>query len=796
MATLTTILSLRKPDGTDFVNRVNDLNNNWDALDTLFSSSVGHSHAGSGTSGKRIASYQDVEGQYDPTEAATFDTLSGASHLINNLNRVRYWLTQISGQGLGTVATSLNSHITGTGIVHTAASFGFADGTAGAPSAFFSSDTDTGIYRFGTNDFGIAAFGRAVAEFLSNGAGTEQDYTQIKNGTGNVTISGVGGSTNINVTLTPKGSGGVIVVGGGGYIAVGTTPATTGTIRIPYQGNLTAKNSSGTDIDVLSMQSGGIRLGNTGATPITLATSASVIIQGTDLTGGDGLGYRENPNLVLNSDFARKTILPGAAGALAMPEVFADLSGTTKIDAGAAGSVAANIFTQGAAANEYAWANGSFVWRDGRASATFKMVSTTHDTVLRWRISAADYVDVDIRTTASFGLIKSVAGARSYVAIATIPAPTVNRWYWLELDKQGTTFTAKIYDTLGTVPGVTKANSTLIQTLTGTIADAGLQLGAHISINSDQASAQWGGIAASPGGVYLEPYTWESVVPTLTGGGMAIGTDETADSGPLGKQKAAIAYVPATSRLATMDIIVPFLAPSTAYTLSWYIKNSGLGGSGVMARISLIEKNSAGATLATTNVDDAAEVAWTRKTGTVTTQATTTNAVVRISINPSSTRTGTVRFLLPQLELGSAATAWRNAPADDGAASVLLIATPAILTSVGYAEVDSRDLACNFDMPWDGVLTITPTVFLNNGGLNQNSGTVYIDGGAPSQYPSAQASYEQAVAGKYSNFSWTIRIPVSAGKHRIALRLASSAGSLAFSSNPQSYMVITATRGK
>lgn len=112
MATYTANLTLRKPDGVDFVSRLLDVDNNLDALDALFSTSTGHAHSGSGTSGKRIQAFQDNEGQQDAVEAATLDTLGGGSHLINNLNRIRYWLTQISGQALGTVTTSLNTHAT------------------------------------------------------------------------------------------------------------------------------------------------------------------------------------------------------------------------------------------------------------------------------------------------------------------------------------------------------------------------------------------------------------------------------------------------------------------------------------------------------------------------------------------------------------------------------------------------------------------------------------------------------------------------------------------------------------
>jgi hypothetical protein len=45
--------------------------------------------------------------------------------------------------------------------------FGVAAGTAGAPGLQFSADTDNGIYRIGTNNWGFAANGEGIADFTS-----------------------------------------------------------------------------------------------------------------------------------------------------------------------------------------------------------------------------------------------------------------------------------------------------------------------------------------------------------------------------------------------------------------------------------------------------------------------------------------------------------------------------------------------------------------------------------------------------------------------------------------------------
>src|SRR4051812_13867554 len=46
---------------------------------------------------------------------------------------------------------------------------GLSNGTAGAPSIAFASDPDTGLYRVGANQLGIAAGGTKVGQFDANG---------------------------------------------------------------------------------------------------------------------------------------------------------------------------------------------------------------------------------------------------------------------------------------------------------------------------------------------------------------------------------------------------------------------------------------------------------------------------------------------------------------------------------------------------------------------------------------------------------------------------------------------------
>jgi len=565
----------------------------------------------------------------------------------------------------------------------------------------------------------------------------------------------------------------------------------------------------------------GTMAGTLAARPAATATRAGELYFVTDGTDGVTL-YRSDattwtqtasgvspttisqPNLVLNSDFSRRTVF-----GLAMPEVLADTNGAV-VTFGTLGTVAANVLTVGARDGGNNWGakwGGGMPWRDGRWSATFKAVAVGDVYDVQKHFDINNWVAARMNA-GTFYLSKNIAGSTTNVANVA-QALTLNNWYWIEVEAQGSTYIAKLYNTGGTVPGVTKASSTLLQTLTGTIADAAVVSGQLALYYNGTSAIQWGGIATGNGGVYVEtwlPESWMDGAAALGGGtfigtlgGQAIGFDETADSGPLGKQWALRVYIPAASRRVQITQITPdgSLNPSTTYAGSVYMKTSGKGGSGTLIDAIFQDRTSALGSDVSTTVSDAAETVWTRKTGTVAAGATGRRGDVFFNINSGATATGTAYFMLPQLEQGSAATAWRGAPADDGPLTVLLnaAAAPAAITSASAVEVDSRDLATNLFMPWDGVVVITPTVFMVNGGLNQNSGVVFIDGGAPTPYSSFQASYEQAVANKYTNFSWTIRVPLSAGKHRIALRLASTAGTLSFSANPSTSMVV-ATRGK
>ena len=82
------------------------------------------------------------------------------------------------------------------------------DGTEAAPSLFFVSDTNTGMYRPAADTVGIVGGGNDVVRLT--GVASATDYLEVKNGIGVGTplhVLAEGASANIGVHLQPKGTG-------------------------------------------------------------------------------------------------------------------------------------------------------------------------------------------------------------------------------------------------------------------------------------------------------------------------------------------------------------------------------------------------------------------------------------------------------------------------------------------------------------------------------------------------------------------------------------------------------------
>ena len=406
-----------------------------------------------------------------------------------------------------------------------------------------------------------------------------------------------------------------------------------------------------------------------------------------------------------------------------MPETFTDTSGWTLVTGGGVGTVSSNILTDGGKTSSI-WQikAGLSTWRDVRASAQWQSKETTggdQSVLLGSDVDNWIGIRVDV-AHGTWNLTKRIAGTQTDIATSTF-TNTTNNWYWSEIEKQGTTYIAKIYSS-GASP-VAKSSATLVGTLSGTASDSTLAAnGIMLRSTENTTSSVWGGISASPGGVYVEgwgPESWGFNGADTAGfsghrGGDGDAFDETADAGPNGKQWAFSLKSATTSSLVYKEQTIDSLEPSTTYTLSTYMKVANqVGGAGNLGEVELVEQNTSGTTEATDTIVDAGETSWTRKTVTFTTNANTRQARLRIYSNPSGTTgSGTAYFSELQLEQGSIATPWRNAPADDDPIVWRLgydsdIGTPT--TSTSYVEAVPGNSTWNAGMP---VNTMSINAFL------------------------------------------------------------------------------------
>lgn len=503
-------------------------------------------------------------------------------------------------------------------------------------------------------------------------------------------------------------------------------------------------------------------------------------------------------NFCSNGDFERRGVL-----SYACQENFTDVNGFDNIGTAPKGVVAANVYTFGAANNELQWpgtlAGGAYGWRDGRISITFKAVAVGGIYQLRWRIDAANYVRV-LMNAGSLTLSKVIGGANTDLYTAANPL-TVNRWYWLELQKYGSHFTGRIYDTGGVIPGVTKAASILMgQTSTNVVADAAIAGGASASFTSDQAGCQIGGLAIAPGGFYVEwpmPENWgDAVIFGGVLGGQAICYDEAVNAGPIGKQSAIWVVIPATNRYLALNSEVHRgnTIPSGVYAVSAYMKVANKGGAGNLGHFSFQNLDVADAFINETVLADNNDAAWTRKVGILPTTAATRSQYRKLYVNPGQTASGSLWFALIQQELGPVATAWRNAPQDFGPI-VLATLSARDIALAADGEIDPRDLALLVYCPYNCTVEMSTHGVWTNSGANSNYLQHRINDVAATAVASNLGTTPSPVA---LHDSHPTLMRLARGKHRLSVWGVRGAGTLTMLGATYAPTVLTAVvnRGK
>jgi len=147
------------------------------------------------------------------------------------------------------IATALTGSMAKDGQTTASARIPFAqgvslsDGTAGAPAIGFTSDPDTGFYRIGTNNLGIAIAGAKAWEFKADGDlesnGKNLNGVAAADFSGAVTISGSLAATGAKVTGLNVGDDQFTIADNGdatkkvAFQASGITTGTTRTMTVP-----------------------------------------------------------------------------------------------------------------------------------------------------------------------------------------------------------------------------------------------------------------------------------------------------------------------------------------------------------------------------------------------------------------------------------------------------------------------------------------------------------------------------------------------------------------------------------
>jgi fibronectin-binding autotransporter adhesin len=176
-----------------------------------------------------------------------------------------------------------------------------SDGSVSSPGLYFTNDTNTGIYRPGTDVFGIAAGGNDVARFVG-GTSNVNYFSIAASATGvipNIAVAGT--DTDISIAFSPKGAGTVNLGGSlANYVAVNGA-ATTVAPTIAAAGS-----DTNVSLSIKPQGTGTVNVGTNKANYITMtgaATTAAPVIgaDGSDTDVGITLTPKGAGNTVISS---------------------------------------------------------------------------------------------------------------------------------------------------------------------------------------------------------------------------------------------------------------------------------------------------------------------------------------------------------------------------------------------------------------------------------------------------------------------------------------------------------------
>lgn len=171
----------------------------------------GSSNVNVGISG--TASYTFGAAEFSPATDNNFDlgdNVTGWKHVYHGngtaalpsltfSNDTDTGIYHVAANDIGITANgAIGFHVDATNTYVSRGQFETPDGTVGAPSLTFTSDTDTGLYRIGANSMGVSANGANIATFASTGVAIQGTTTNDNAATGFVgeyVSSNVSGNT-------------------------------------------------------------------------------------------------------------------------------------------------------------------------------------------------------------------------------------------------------------------------------------------------------------------------------------------------------------------------------------------------------------------------------------------------------------------------------------------------------------------------------------------------------------------------------------------------------------------------